>query len=402
MKQFRLVLIFGLLLVQVSCGDSKKDSKAILNEKKATLEKLQGEKLKTEAEITHLQEEIAKLDPSAIAAKTKLVGVSPVLVENFVHFIDLQGKIDAENISHISPNGMGGLVKAIYIKQGQPVKKGQLLLKLDDKVQQQNVVAARQQLQGVKTQLNYAKSIYDRQKNLWDQGIGTEVQLLTAKTNVESLENQLKAMSEQVQLAVVQANTTNIYSDVSGIADIVNVKVGETFTGFTGNGAPQIQVVNTSNLKIVSSIPENYISSLKVGTPVVVTVADLDKTIKTNISVISQSIDPSLRGFITEAKIPYDAALKPNQTAVMKIQDYAVANAVVIPVNIIQTDESGKYVYVSEKQPDGTLVARKKPVVMGQVYGDKAEIKSGLKAGESLITEGYQSLYDGQHISSSI
>ena len=398
MKQSRLVLIAGLLLILSSCGDRSKEDNANLKDKKAALTKLQSEKSKTDADIKKLQEEIDKSDTTN-AAKIKLVGTGTVAVENFEHYIDLQGKIDAENISHISPNGMGGLVKAIYIKQGQPVKKGQLILKLDDKILQQNVITARQQLQGIKTQLNYARSIYDRQKNLWDQGIGTEVQLLTAKTNVEGLENQLKTMGEQVQLAIDQANTTNIYSNVSGIADIVNIKIGETFTGQTSNGAPQIQIVNTDNLKVVSNIPENYISSLKIGMPVIVKVADMDKSINTSISRLSQAIDPSLRGFIAEAKIPYDPLLKPNQTAVMKIRDYASPTAVVIPVNVIQSDESGKYVFVTEKLPTGKIVARKKPIVLGQVYGDKAEIKSGLKGGETLVTEGYQSLYDGQHIS---
>lgn len=401
MKQSSLALIAGSLLILSSCGDSKKDGTANLNDKKAALAKLQSNKSKTDVDIKNLQDEIAKSDTISVG-KVKLVGAGTVALEKFEHYIDLQGKIDAENISHISPNGMGGLVKALFIRQGQSVKKGQLLLKLDDKIQQQSVVTARQQMQGVKTQLNYAKNIYDRQKNLWDQGIGTEVQLLTAKTNVEGLENQLKSMSEQVQLAVVQANTSNIYSDVSGIADFVNIKVGETFTGMTNTGAPQIQIVNTSNLKIVATIPENYISSLKKGMPVIVTAADLDRSIHTTISLLSQAIDPSLRGFIAEAKIPYDPLLKPNQTAVMKIRDYAASNAVVIPVNVIQSDESGKYVFVTQKISDRKVVARKKSIVMGQVYGDKAEIKSGLNAGETLITEGYQSLYDGQQISTTL
>ena len=296
---------------------------------------------------------------------------------------------------------MGGQVRAVYVKEGQPVKKGQLLLKLDDAIMQQQVVAARQQLQGIKTQLAYAKTIYDRQNNLWQQGIGTEVQLITAKTNVESLENQLKAANEQVQVAVEQAKTANVYSDVSGIADAVNIRVGETFTGMTAAG-PQIKIVNTSSLKVVSSIPENYISRLSKGTPVEVLIPDLNKTIKSTLSLVSQSIDPSLRGFIAEAKIPYDAQLKPNQTAILKVMDYSSPKAVVIPVNSVQSDESGKYVFVAQTTSNGKTVAKKVPVNIGDAYGSMVEVKTGLSGGEQIVTEGYQDLYEGQTISDKV
>src|SRR5206468_6448302 len=133
----------------------------------------------------------------------------------FQHFIDLQGRIDAENISYISPRGMGGQVRQIFVKKGDNVRKGQLLLKLDDAVARQNVVAMRQSMGSVKTQLDLARSVYQRQKNLWNQNIGTEVQLLQAETNVKSLEKQLIAMQANVRTAQEQANLSNVYSDVS-------------------------------------------------------------------------------------------------------------------------------------------------------------------------------------------
>jgi RND family efflux transporter MFP subunit len=378
-----------------SCGNSSKEEKSTVNDKKAQLEKLKAGKDKTDADIQKLQEELNKLDPnSADASKIKLVGVSAVKVEDFKHYIDLQGKVDAENISYISPRGMGGQVRALYVTQGQPVKKGQLLLKLDDAIPRQQVVAARQSLEGIKTQLGFAKNIYNRQKNLWDQGIGTEVQLITAKTNVESLENQLAASGEQVKVAIEQLNTSNVYSDVNGIADIVNIKVGETFTGMSANG-PQIKIVNNSNLKIVTSVPENYISRMRKGSIVEINIPDANKKISSTISLISQSIDPTLRGFIAEAKIPADPALKPNQSAIMRILDYSKPNAVVIPVNTVQSDETSKYVYVLEKTGNGKTIAKKKTVNIGEVYGDFVEIKTGLTGGEQLITEGYQNLYEG-------
>lgn len=400
-KVTQIVMVVAVSVLIAACGNSGNDGNAALAEKKVSLEKLKASKLKIDDDILKLQSEISKLDPNADNSKVKLVGTSPVGVQDFKHFIDLQGKVDAENISYISPRGMGGQVKAIYVKQGQRVSKGQLLLKLDDAIMRQQVVAARQQLEGIKTQLNLAKDLYNRQKNLWDQGIGTQVQLLTAKTTVEGLENQLSAAGEQVKVAVEQLNTSNVYSDVNGIADIVNIKVGELFSGMTAAGA-QIKIVNNSSLKVVTNIPENYVSRLKVGTPVVISIPDVNKTINSAISLISQSIDLTSRGFNVEVKIPADPALKPNQTAVVKILDYSAPGAVVIPVNTVQSDEKNKYVFVLEKLPNGKSVAKRKVISIGDVYGEFVEIKSGIAAGEELITEGYQNLYEGQLIGTEV
>ncbi len=404
----KTLLIIGTASVMLlsACGNSKKDSAAELNDKKAALEKLKTEKVKNDEAIKKLQDELMKLDTNAAnTSKIKLVSVSPVSVQDFKHYIDLQGKVDAENISIVTPRGMPGQVKAIYVQQGQTVKKGQLLLKLDDAIIRQQIVAAQQQMEVTKSQLALAKNVYQRQKNLWDQGIGTEVQLLQSKSNVEQLENGLKAASEGVKTAKEQLNTTNVVSDVSGVADQVNVRVGETFTGVTQTPSgvvTQIKIVNTSSLKVVTSVPENYLTRMRKGTPAVVFIPDANKTINSSISLISQSIDPSLRGFIAEAKIPFDPILKPNQTAIMKILDYSAPNAVVIPVNVVQTDENGKYVYVLTKSSNGKSIAHKVPVTIGEVYGENVEIKGGLKAGEQLITDGFQNVYEGQLISTEI
>ncbi len=399
MKQLnQLTAIAISTLILASCGSKNDNSLAAINDKKAAIEKLKIEKNQKEADIKKLQDELEKLDSnSASLVKVKLVATTPVITQDFKHYIDLRGKIDAENISYISPRGMGGQVKAIYVKEGDVVKKGQLLLKLDDAIQRQSAVAAKQQLEGIRTQLAYAKSIYDRQKNLWDKGIGTEVQLLSAKTNVKGLEDQLKTAGEQVKVAIEQQNTTNVFSDVNGTADIVNVRIGEIFTGMG-----QIKIVNKSHLKATANVPENYIPRIHKGTNVVIKLSDVDKTFNSTISFISQSIDPTSRGFIAEAKIPSDASLIPNQTAIIKILDYEANDAVVISVNAIQSDEKNKYVYVLEKLQNGNSVAKKKIITVGEIYGDVAEIKSGLKEGEQLITEGYQNLYEGSLVSADL
>jgi membrane fusion protein, multidrug efflux system len=395
-------LLITAAFILASCGGSKKDGQAAINDKKAAIEKLKSEKSKTDAEIKKLQDELMKIDTNtANAAKIKLVSITPVSTQNFQHYIDLMGKVDADNISYISPRMGPAQVKAVYVSQGQFVKKGQLLLKLDDAIMRQSVTASKQQLEGIRTQLGYAKNIYQRQKNLWDQGIGTEVQLISAKTNVTGLENQLSAANEQIKTLQEQLNTSNVYSDVSGVADVVAIRVGETFSGMGASG-PQIKIVNTSSLKVVTNVPENYLTRMRKGSPVQITIADAGKTFNSTISLISQSIDPSQRGFIAEAKIPSDGTLKPSQSAVVKILDYAAANAVVIPVNVVQSDETGKYVYVLSKSSTGKTTAHRVIVTIGEVYGESVEVKAGLKAGDQLITEGFQNLYEGQTIATTL
>ena len=207
----------------------------------------------------------------------------------------------------------------------------------------------------------------------------------------------MKSAGEQVQVAVEQQKTSSVYSDVTGVADIVNIKVGEIFQGMTAMG-PQIKIVNTSKLKVVSNIPENYLTRVHKGSVVEISIPDANKKITSAISLISQSIDITNRGFVAEAKIATDPALKPNQSAILRILDYSAPNAVVIPVNTVQSDETSKYVYLLVKLANGKTVAKKQAISIGEVYGSIVEIKTGLKAGDQLITEGYQNLYDGQLI----
>ncbi len=392
MKQFFALSAAAILLLS-SCGNSKKEGSAELNDKKAALEKLKGDKDKIDGKISGLEKDIAKLDTSAgNAPKAKLVAVQTLAVTDFAHYIELQGRVDAENVSYITPRGGPGQVKAIYVKQGQFVKKGQLLVKLDDAIIQQNVVAAKQGLESIKTQLSYAKNIYQRQKNLWDQGIGTEVQLITAKNNVATLENQLDASNENVKSVQEQSKTAFVYSDVDGVADLVTVKMGESF-GAAGSGV--IKIVNNSNLKVTSNIPENYLGAVHTGSQVIVQMPDVNKSFNVAVSFVGASIDVINRGFVVEAKLPSDPALKPNQIALLKIKDYAAASTIAIPLNTLQNDEKGKYVMVASTE-NGKLIARKRPVTIGMLSGDLLEVKTGLKAGDVLVNEGFAGIYEGQ------
>ncbi len=384
--------ITALMLIVSLVACSAKDE---LSKKKAELEKLKSEQVKTADKIKSLEQEILKLDTSAVKEDiAKLVAVQPVVTQDFFHYIDLQGRVDADNISYISPRLGPGQVKALYVKKGDNVKRGQLLLKLDDAVIKQSIAAAKQNLETAKIQLAYAKDIYNRQSNLWKQGIGTEVQLISAKTNVETIEKQLRAGEENIKTIQEQASATNIFSDVDGVADEVNVRVGETFSGMGAMG-PQIKIVNTSTLKVITDVPENYASKVKVGSKVIVNLPDVNKSFNTNISISGKVINPSNRSFAAEAKLPADGLLRPNQNAQVRIEDYAAKNAIAIPVNTVSTDEKGKYVFVAVAEGNKT-VARKKNIIIGELYNQMIEVKSGLAAGDKLITDGYQDIYEGQ------
>ncbi|MCW3116430.1 MAG: Co/Zn/Cd efflux system rane fusion protein [Chitinophagaceae bacterium] len=379
------------VLVMTACGSSSKDGNPTLTSKKTELAKLKSQ-------VKSLEDEIFKLDTAAAKAeKPKLVTISTLAPDGFTHYIDLQGRIESENISYIAPrNGVGGVVKSVLVKRGDNVKKGQLLLKLDDAIARQSVVAAEQGLETIKTQLAYAQNLYMKQKNLWDQNIGTEVQLITAKNNVQTTENQLKSAQEQLKITKEQLQFTNVVSDVTGVAETVNIRVGEVFTGNSANGS-QIVIVNNNNLKATALIPENYLGKVKAGSQVKISLPDINKTIDAVVSVVGKSIDPTSRSFFIEAKIPASPDLHPNQIALVKIQDYAATNTITVPVNTLQSDEKSKFVMVAVTE-NGKMTAKKKIVVPGDFYGDKLEIKSGLAAGDQVITDGYQSLYEGQLI----
>jgi RND family efflux transporter MFP subunit len=394
-----LLLTFFAASFIASCGSGGKDKKDNAGDLKTKLEKLKKEKAKLETDIRKLEEEIAKADPKAAQQAMKLVAVDTVRTVTFRHYIELQGKIDAEGMAYVAPKGQGGLVKAIYLKTGQRVGKGQLILKLDDAMARQGVIAAQQQTGQLKARLTQAQTVYERYHNLWQQGIGAEINVINAKADVDALSAQLNAAQAQVAMAQEQANMSNVYAEISGVIDELNVKVGEFFSPQSASMPHSgIRIVNNSNMKIVTNVPENYAARVKKGDKVEVVVPESGKpSFPSVISVAGVSIDPVNRSFTAEAKLPNDPVLKPNQTATMKILDYEAKGAMTVPVNVVQSDEKSKYVYVMERTGDKTI-ARKKTVTVGEAYDGQIEIKSGLSKGEIIITEGFQLVYDGQAI----
>ncbi len=377
MKQF---LIICMLFLLAACSGNKEENKDLVG-KKAELEKLTKERDALSIKISTLEAELQKMDGSASVEKAKLVEITELLNRDFTHYIELQGKITTENLSYVTPRGMGGQVKSVYVKEGDNVKKGQLLMKLEDGIIQQNI-------KQVESQLSFAKNIFSRQENLWNEGIGTEVQFLSAKNNVESLEKQLDLVKEQL-------GTTSVYAHVSGIIEDVNIRVGETFMGSPLAG---MTIINPGSLKAVVDVPENYVSKIRKGMPVVVNIPDLNQSFNSNINLISETINSISRSFVAESKVTGNARLKPNQIAIVKILDHEAKNTIVVPVETVQSDEKGKYVYVLTQEGNKTI-ARKRAITIGEFYDELIEVNVGLASGDKLITKGYQGLYDGQLIS---
>jgi RND family efflux transporter MFP subunit len=373
-------LIISMLFLLAACSGKKQENKDIAA-KKAELSKLTKERDALSDKITALEGEILKLGGTTTEEKIKLVEITALATQDFAHYIELQGKITTEQVYYVTPRGMGGQVKQVLVKQGDQVKKGQLLMKLEDGIIQQNI-------KQVESQLAFAKNIFSRQENLWKEGIGTEVQFLSAKNNVESLEKQIDLVKEQL-------STTQVFAEVSGVVDAVTIKVGETFMG---SPMATITIVNPSAMKAVVDVPENYISKIRKGMPVVVQVPDINESFNSSIYLLSETINVTSRSFVAESKVPSKSTIKPNQIAIVKILDHEAKNALVVPVETVQSDEKGKYVYVLAKE-NGKTVARKKVVSIGEFYDALIEVKSGLATGDQLITKGYQGLYDGQLIS---
>jgi RND family efflux transporter MFP subunit len=381
MQKILTVAVISSVILLTSCGSSNKTPDT-LEGKKKELADLKDQQDKLSKQIDSLEAQISRLDTSSkVGQKAKLVALTDVAQTSFTHYIDLQGNVEAENMSWISPRGQGGVVRSVNVKQGDYVRKGQLLLKLDDAIQRNGVANAQ-------IQLDHAKDLYQRRKNLWDEKIGTEVDYINAKNAVDQAETQLKLAQDQLDF-------TNVYADMDGTVDNLTLKIGEVFAP----GSQVLHLVNTNNLKVVVQVPELYQERVKVGTPVKVAFPGLNnKEITGTVHVTGKTINPDSRSFTVEIKLPNDRNIRSNQVAVARIQDYNIAKTLAIPVNTLQTDDKGKYVMVATKDKENNLQAHKKSITIGQSYGDKVEVTGGLQEGDQLITDGFQGLYEGQLI----
>jgi RND family efflux transporter MFP subunit len=368
MKKILLIAIISVLIF--SCN----------NDKKAQLEKLQAKHDEIAEQIKTLEKEIAVEEGKSLD-KVAEVSVTPLKEAEFNHYLEVQGKIDGEENVAVSPKMMG-VVTAINVKEGETVNKGQVLAQIDD-------AALKSTLVTLDSTLNFMTNIYTKQKNLWDQKIGSEVQYLTAKNNKEYYENLIKSTKEQIQMA-------KILSPINGTIEEIPIKVGQSVTpGIT----TAFRVVNLSKVKVVAEIAEAYSAKVKTGNDVIVSFPDLDKEIKSKISFASKFINSTNRTFTSEVRLEStDESYRANMVAVVKINDYHADSAISVPVNVIQKMSGENFVYTAVKDKANGYIAKKVKVELGQSYNGYTEILSGLKEGDMIITVGYQTIEDGKKL----
>ncbi|WP_460907778.1 efflux RND transporter periplasmic adaptor subunit [Spirosoma areae] len=373
MKPYYAIALVSLF---AACSGEKKSD---LQSKRDELTELKSQQTELNTKVKTLESEVAKLDPKkAEDTRVKEVTVAPLAASTFRHFVELQGTIDAKNNVQVSPKS-GGIVTAVYVKEGDRVRAGQAIAKVDDQL-------LRESMAELKTQLSLVNTVYEKQAALWKQQIGTEIQYLQAKNNKESLERRLATMNAQLSQSTVAA-------PISGVVDQVMIKVGQSAMP----GVGLVRVVNLSQLKVVAKVADTYAGSVRKGDAITVEFPDINKKLNSRISFVATIVDPSTRTFTIEAPLPSDNSLKPNMLARIKINDETQANAIVINQNLIQSTENGQLVYVAVNE-GGKKVAKAKTVKTGQSYGGQIEVTQGLQSGDQIVTAGYQDLVDGQAI----
>jgi len=354
------IFILSAVVFLAACG-GKKDPKTEL----ADLKKQQAD---LNAKITALQATVG-----ADSVKSTDVNVDVIKAGTFTNYIQIQGKIDAQDNVMAFPQ-VPGTITAINVKAGDHVSKGQVLVQLDAAVLKQNIAAAQ-------TKADLSKVVYQRQKNLWDQKIGTEVQYLTSKATMEGDQKQVDALRQQ-------ADQYRIISPISGTVDQMDLKLGQSVSA-----ANSIRIVNADNLKVKADVPESYGTQVNTGDAVKVLVPDAADSVNAKLTFAAKVIDPTSRSFGVEVKLPQRKGIRPNMTAILKIVNYQNSKAISIPVKSIQKSEAGDYVYVAVNG-----IAKRTNVKAGATYGGVTEILSGLKAGDQLVTDGASDIEDGSKI----
>lgn len=355
------ILITAFILT-VSCNE---DNSSRLTRLKAEYEKLGRE-------ITGLEKEISgemKAQGNIQAQKLPYIKLKKT---GFTHYIEVQGRIDGEE-NVVATSQTVGVVIKVNVKEGDPVEKGQILAELDASVMLQTLTQLNQQLV-------FVNDLYERQKMLWEQKIGSEVQFLTAKNNKENLENQIKTIKEQIDLY-------KIVSPITGTVEDAPLKIGQSMAP----GLVAFRIVNLSRVKIVSDVSEAYSGKIKKGDDVLIIFKDENKTIPAKIDFTSRYINPVNRTFKIESYLSNtNIPLKVNMFVLMNISDYKNSEAIVIPVSIIQEDNKSEYVWVSEKSGNN-LQAKKRYITKGLEYNGNVEVLSGLAEDDIVIVSG---LYD--------
>jgi RND family efflux transporter MFP subunit len=367
----KIIFFVTIAIFLASCGADKKPK---------NLQELRQQQSEFKEKLAEVEQQIAAMTDSQPAknriTQVKIQDVQPI---PFTHYLNTQGEVTTDNNITI-PNQMSGLVEAVLVDKGDRVKKGQVLAKLDADI-------IEKQMAELKTGLELATTVYERRKRLWGKKIGSEIEYLQAKNNKESLERKLETIQEQLSMY-------QITSPINGTVDEIFLKEGEI--AVAGMGA--IRVIQLKDMKIVSEVSEKYLYQIRKGDEVKITSPYAANPVTATVLSVETAIDPENRTFTVEVAIPAGLETTPHMILDLAIRDYHNPQALTVPVNIIQKTSEQSFLFVAEKTNNGWK-ASKKWITTGKIYKNTAEILKGIKAGDKIITSGYQNLADGVSIS---
>jgi RND family efflux transporter MFP subunit len=374
----KIILLPTLALLLFSCGkaDNKSIESIIASKNTATIS---AKKAELQVQITQLEDALSKLDT---VKEEVLVAIQPVKDSLFAHYLEIQGNINTKENVLIQPEIPGALV-ALHVKAGQAVSKGQVLGRVDDG-------GMSEQLASIENQYALAKTTFERQKNLWNQKIGSEIQFLNAQTQMVSAQKAVAQLKAQVAKTVIRAPFT-------GVIDEVFVERGEVVNA---NPRGLMRLVNLSNMYVSTMVPETYIGKLKIGTVVEVKLSALGKTYAGKVRQVASNINPSNRSFGIEIAVPNtDNLLRPNQVAKLKITDYVNPKALTVPSNSIQKDGQGnQFVFTATAVKGNTAIAKKTIITSGKSANNVTEILSGLHPKDLIVTDGANAISEGMKL----
>ncbi|MBP6557267.1 MAG: efflux RND transporter periplasmic adaptor subunit [Flavobacterium sp.] len=377
MKKTIFLSLLAVLLF--ACGNKENNQSIEKLIETKNVKALQDKKIALQAEITKIETGLATLE---VKKEEALVSVITVKDTVFTHYLDIQGSVDTKENILVQPE-FSGTLTSLTVKSGQKVSKGQILGRVDD-------AGMSQQLASAENQYALAKTTFDRQKNLWDKKIGSEIQYLQAQTQMVSAQKAVAQIKAQLSKTIIRAPFT-------GTIDEVFVEKGEVVAP-----SPQglMRIVNLSNMYVSTTIPETYIGKLKVGTEVDVFLTSLGKTYKGKVRQIGNFINPNNRSFGIEVSVPNpENLLRPNQVAKLKITDYVNKNAIVVPTNVVQEDGTGnKFIFTVEGSNGKTGTAKKVIVTVGKSAENVTEILNGISANDIIVTEGVSNISEGMKL----
>ena len=383
MKKIAYISLLGFIIT--SCGGDKKNATSTVIEK-GTLEEMRAKRTELVTQAESLRKEMELLDVAIGKKDTneKLTLITTLTAKDtvFNHYVELQATVQTKENLMLNAE-FGGVLQQVYVKEGQKVVKGQTLARIDD-------VGLSSQLAQMETQAALAKTTFERQENLWNQKIGSEIQYLQAKTNYNSQLKVVDQMKAQLAKTVVRA-------PFSGTID----KIASERGSVVGPGTPILRIVSLVNMYLEAEVPEKNIGTIKKGSDVIVAFPVLRETFNSKVTQAGNYINPANRSFMIQIAVPNkNGNIKPNLSSKIQLKDYSNPKAITVPTSIISENADGEqFLYVAQN-PDknGNAIAKRVIVKVGLSQGELVEIVDGIKDGDLIIKEGARSVKDGQKV----